>query len=138
LCAEEAEFLLVGAHALAAHGLPRATGDLDIWVRPSEENASKVWRALVRFGAPLEERARKDLESPDLILQIGVAPCRIDILTNIDGVDFGEAWKNRQYHTLDKLPIPVIGRAELIKNKKASGRPQDLADLSRLEENSEL
>jgi hypothetical protein len=133
LCEERAEFLLVGAYALAAHGLPRATGDMDIWIRRSEENAARVWRALQRFGAPLAGLTRDDLKTPDLVFQIGVAPRRIDILTSIDGVQFDEAWSNRDTIVVEGLTIGVIGRPHLIRNKKAVGRPQDLADVAWLE-----
>jgi hypothetical protein len=92
---EEVEFLVVGAYAMAAHGAPRATGDLDFWIRPSEENAGRVIRALMRFGAPINEIAVEDFVTRDLVFQIGIEPNRIDLLTSIDGVDFGEAWENR-------------------------------------------
>jgi hypothetical protein len=133
LCDEGAEFLLVGAYALAAHGLPRATGDLDIWIRCSEENAERVWKALRRFGAPLAELTRDDLKMPDLVFQIGVAPCRIDILTSIDAVQFDEAWRDRTRIEIEGLTIGIIGRLHLIQNKRAVGRPQDLADIAWLE-----
>jgi hypothetical protein len=133
LCGEGAEFLLVGAYALAAHGLPRATGDLDIWIRPSAGNAARVWRALERFGAPLGGLTPVDLNTPDLVFQIGVAPRRIDILTSIDAVQFDEAWPDRQVLEVEGLTIGVIGRSHLIQNKKAVGRPQDLADVAWLE-----
>ncbi len=132
---EGVEFLLVGAYALAVHGHPRATGDLDLWVRPSPENARRVWRALERFGAPLSQLALEDLQKPDLIFQIGVAPRRIDILTSIEGVTFEEAWPARVEVEIEGLRIPVLGREHLIQNKKASGRPQDLADVAWLEQN---
>ena len=89
---EGAEYLLVGAYALAVYGLPRATGDLDIWISTTPENRRRVWRALARFGAPLRELEEADLAAEDLVFQVGVAPQRIDILTSIDGVDFEEAW----------------------------------------------
>lgn len=133
-CEEGVEFLVVGAYALAAHGHPRATGDLDLWIRPSEENAHRVWQALERFGAPLSQLRLADLQTPDLIFQIGVAPRRIDILTSIEGVEFDEAWPERIEVEIEGLKIPIIGRDHLIKNKKASGRPQDLADVAWLEE----
>ena len=133
LCAEGVEFLLVGAFALAAHGLPRATGDIDIWIRRSPDNAGRVWRALARFGAPTHDLTLDDLTMPDVVFQIGVAPRRIDILTSIDGVAFDEAWPHRLVVELEGLRIPVIGRAHLIENKRAAGRPQDLADLARLD-----
>jgi hypothetical protein len=136
LSAANAEFLLVGAYALAAHGLPRATGDMDIWIRRSPDNAARVWEALRQYGAPLRDLAVADLEQPGVVFQVGVAPRRIDILTSIDGVEFEEAWPLREVVRLDDLSVPVISHAHLIRNKKAVGRPQDLADVSWLEGNS--
>jgi len=133
LSAAGAEFIIVGAHALAVHGLPRATGDLDIWIRSTPENAGKVWKALIAFGAPLDQLSMNDLSTPGIIFQIGVVPCRIDILTDIDGVEFDEAWANRRYIKIHGIDIPVIGMQELLKNKRAAGRPQDIADVTRLE-----
>jgi hypothetical protein len=135
LSSEGAEFLLVGAYALAAHGLPRATGDMDIWIRRSEENAVRVRRALRRFGAPLTVLTKDDLKTPNLVLQIGVVPRRIDILTSIDAVQFDEAWSDRQIIEVEGLTISVLGRSHLIQNKRAVGRPQDLADVAWLERN---
>lgn len=129
-----AEFLLVGAYAVAVHGLVRATADLDIWVRPSEENASRVWRAVARFGAPMESIREEDFRAPGVVVQIGVAPRRIDLLTSIDGVDFDEAWRERTVVDIEGLRVPVLSRRHLILNKRAVGRPQDLADAARLEE----
>jgi predicted nucleotidyltransferase len=133
LCDEQVEFLLVGAYALAAHGLPRATGDMDIWIRCSDENAQRVWRALQRFGAPLFDLTASELQTPGLVFQIGVIPQRIDILTAIDGVLFDDAWTQRKTVEIEGLTIAVIGRAQLIQNKKAAGRPKDLADVAWLE-----
>src|SRR4051794_38964480 len=95
-CDERVEFMVVGAYALAFHGFPRATGDIDLWIRRSDENARRVWRALIRFGAPLFDLTIDNLKTPDLALQIGLAPRRIDILTSIDGVEFDEAWPHRR------------------------------------------
>ncbi len=134
LSEEGVEFLLVGAFALAAHGLPRATGDIDIWIRRSPENAERVWRALGRFGAPVLDLTLDDLTTPDLVFQIGVAPRRIDILTSIDGVTFDETWPRRVTVELEGLDVPVIGRAHLIQNKRAAGRAKDLADLAWLDD----
>jgi hypothetical protein len=128
-----AEYLVVGAHALAAHGRPRATGDLDIWVRPTAANARFVHAALAAFGAPLDELTVEDLTQPDLIYQVGVVPARIDILTGISGVEFAEAWADRMIIRLGELEVPVIGREALIRNKRAAGRPRDLADVAELE-----
>lgn len=131
----DARFLVVGAYAMAVHGVPRATGDIDVWVDPDPANADRVWRALLEFGAPIEEMgvSRKDLETPDVVIQIGLPPRRIDVLTRISGVSFEEAWANRSVYSLNTLSIPVLGRADLVRNKRASGRPKDLADLDILE-----
>lgn len=128
------EYLVVGAHALAAHGHVRATKDLDIWVRPSPTNAAQVISALTRFGAPLHDLTESDLTRPGLIFQIGVPPLRIDVITAIDGVAFDEAWPDRVEVKLGDQTIPVLSRHHLIANKKASGRLQDLADIERLGE----
>lgn len=128
-----AEYLIVGAHALAAHGYPRATGDLDIWVKPSPGNAARVWQAIEAFGAPLTNLSQDDLTTDDLVFQIGVAPSRIDILTGISGVGFDEAWAGRVTVRLAERDVPVLGREALIRNKRAAGRPRDLADVAELE-----
>ena len=130
-----AEFLVVGGYAFGVHGEPRATKDLDLLVRPSPANARRVWAALGRFGAPRFDLEPKDLERPGLALQIGVPPKRIDLLTSITAVDFVEAWRSRILvpHPHLPAPIPVLGRAALIRNKRAVGRPQDLVDVAQLE-----
>ncbi|MBM3217313.1 MAG: hypothetical protein FJZ38_01275 [Candidatus Rokubacteria bacterium] len=133
LSATRADFLIVGAYAVAVHGIARATADLDIWVRPSDENAARVERALTSFGAPASAVGRNDLRTPGNVIQIGVAPRRIDVLTSIDGVDFDDAWQHRTEVDIEGLRVPVIGRRHLILNKRAVGRPQDLADIVRLE-----
>jgi hypothetical protein len=130
---EKVEFLVVGAYAMASLGVIRATGDLDLWVRPDVENSNRVWKALLKFGAPTGEISTKDFSSSNVVFQIGVAPCRIDILTNIDGVLFGEAWSNRKTFRVDNIDIPVIGKNDLIKNKKSTGRERDLLDVKELE-----
>lgn len=128
------EYLLVGAYAVAVHGVPRATGDLDVWVRPTEDNARRVRSALSQFGAPLAGLSERDLVTPGTVFQIGVAPNRIDILTSIDGVTFEDAWPARRVMRIDGVEVSVLARHHLIRNKKATGRPQDLADVARLEE----
>jgi hypothetical protein len=133
LNAHGAEYLIVGAHALAVHGHPRATGDIDIWVRPTPVNAAKVWRALARFGAPMRDLTVEDLSRPGVVFQIGVPPCRVDILTQIDGVTFDVAWSRRVETKIGDLTIAALGRADLIANKRAAGRPKDRADLAWLE-----
>ena len=134
-CEEKVEFMLVGAYAVAAHGLARATGDIDLWIKCSDDNAERVWRALNNFGAPLQELSKTDLTTPGLVIQLGVVPRRVDILTEISGVTFEEAEANHITLELEGLKVPVIGRTHLIKNKRTVGRPQDLADVARLEEN---
>ncbi len=130
---EGAEFLVVGAYALAVYGLPRATGDIDLWINNSSDNTSKVWSALEKFGAPLGQIKRKDLEERGIVYQIGVAPSRIDIMTSIDDVEFKDAWNRRFTVAVEGLDIPVLSREHLIKNKRAVGRPQDLVDIDYLE-----
>ena len=131
--AHSVEFLVVGAHALAAHGHVRATKDLDVWVRPEAENAERVIAALRSFGAPLHDLTVEDLATPGVVFQIGVAPVRIDVLTAIDGVEFDDAWSRRVESRFGGHPVFVLSREHLIKNKRASGRLQDLADVERLE-----
>ncbi len=133
-CEERVEFMLVGAYAVAAHGLPRATGDIDLWVKCSEDNADRVLSALKRFGAPLSTFNKEDFFTPGTVIQLGVTPRRIDVLTTITGVDYAEAESERELVNLEGLTIPVIGITQLIRNKKAVGRPQDQADVARLEE----
>ncbi len=130
------EFLLVGAYAMAAHGHPRATGDLDIWVRANPDNAVKVLVALSRFGAPLHDLTIEDLSRPGIIFQIGVEPSRIDILTEISGVIFSDAWERKMSIEMNGCSMSVIGLEDLIKNKRAAGRAKDIADLETLERNS--
>lgn len=133
---EGVEFIVVGAYALAAHGLPRATGDIDIWVRNSPENARKVMRALAKFGAPVSDLSEDDFEAPDTVLQLGVEPSRIDLLTGIDGVEFDEAWENKVGVNVDGLEIYVLSRADLLKNKLAVGRDKDQGDIAWLKKNA--
>ena len=131
--AHHVEYLIVGAHALAAHGHVRATKDLDLWVRPDASNAQRVLQALSDFGAPLRDLTTDDLSRKETILQIGVPPLRIDVITNIDGVEFTEAWPQRLETLFGGVPAYVISRQHLIQNKKAAARLQDLADVEQLE-----
>jgi hypothetical protein len=119
-------FLLVGAHALAAHAEPRATGDLDVWIAHDAENAGKVFAALARFGAPLDDVSIDDFTSDDLIFQIGVVPRRIDVITAIDGVSFEDAWPKRIELDIGGITVPVIGRAQFLANQRA----KDLGDVA--------
>ncbi len=135
LCDAGAEFVVVGGHAVAFHGHPRATKDLDVLVRATRANATLVYRALASFGAPLAafEVGEGDFASYDGVLQIGVPPLRIDIINRADGITFDEAIAEDASIEIDGRKIPVIGRSALLKNKRASGREQDLADLKILE-----
>jgi hypothetical protein len=137
LNAHDVEYLVVGAHALAAHGYVRATKDLDVWVRPELENAGKVLQALSAFGAPLGDLTVDDLRNAGTIFQIGVPPLRIDLITAIDGVDFDEAWPDRLQTSFAGAPVFVISRHHLIVNKKSAARLQDLADVEHLEATEE-
>lgn len=131
--AQGVEYLVVGAYALAAHGRVRATGDLDVWVRPDPANAKRVLKALVKYGAPLQDLTEQDLSTPGVVYQIGVAPLRIDVLTGIDAVEFEEAWRERVTSRFADQSVSVLSAAHLIRNKRAVGRAQDIADLEWLE-----
>lgn len=128
------EFVIVGAIALAYHGAPRASGDIDIFVRPSDENASRVYEALLRFGAPLPAHGvtATDFARPGSVYQIGLPPRRIDVLTQISGVGFDEVWASRANVEVAGRGIHIIGRDALLKNKGAAARPKDIADVARL------
>ncbi|MBI4705930.1 MAG: hypothetical protein HY744_32965 [Deltaproteobacteria bacterium] len=132
LRAAEARFLIVGAYAVAIHGRPRATGDLDVWVEPAAENAPRVMKALVEFGAPLLGLTEAELSAPGVGLHIGHPPRRIDILTKITAVTFDEAWERRVDAPFGGIVCSVIGRDDLLKNKRALARPKDLADVDAL------
>ncbi len=133
LSAAGAEYIVVGAFAVAAHGNPRATGDIDIWVRPTRENAERVLRALRAFGAPLFDLSIDDLVDEQTVFQIGVAPVRVDILAGIDGVAFQDAWNRRVMAEVDSVKVPVLSLVDLAANKRAAGRPKDLVDLAWIE-----
>ncbi len=130
-----ARYLLVGGYALAVHGVPRFTKDLDVWTEPTPENARLAMNALRTFGAAMESLEEADLARPGIVFQIGLAPNRVDIVTAIDGVNFADAWSARITATYGEQHISVIGRAHLIANKRATGRPQDLLDAGMLEGN---
>lgn len=132
LLEEKVNFLLVGAYAMAAHGYPRATGDIDIFIQSNETNAEKVYNALIKFGAPLNNVSIKDFSTPGTIFQIGVAPRRIDIINSIDGVSFEDAYSNRIIVEIESLPVPVLSKENIIKNKEATGRPKDKLDADSL------
>jgi predicted nucleotidyltransferase len=130
---EKVKFLLVGAYALAAHGYPRATMDIDIWIMPSSQNADAVLRALRRFGAPLHNLTKDDLQKDGTIFQIGVAPRRIDIVTGASGLQFEEAYERALSVNIEGIEVHIPSIDDLIRNKRASGRTKDLADAEALE-----
>jgi predicted nucleotidyltransferase len=127
------KFLLVGAYAMAVHGYPRSTMDIDLWVSPAPENTNLVLNALDDFGAPLGDLKAEDLQKEEMVFQIGVAPCRIDILTSVDGLKFEEAFSNSKKIDIEGIPVQVLSIPDLIKNKRSTGRTKDLADAQDLE-----
>jgi len=136
LNAAGARYLLVGGYALAVHAVPRFTKDLDVWVEPSSENATRVMTALRSFGAPIQALRPGDLARPGIVVQMGLPPNRIDIVTGIDGVEFDQAWAERVSTTYGDQDVSAIGRTHLIANKRATGRPQDALDADLLERQS--
>lgn len=130
---EKVKYILIGAYALAAYGYPRATMDIDIWVMPSPDNAEAVLRALRSFGAPLQNLTKKDLEEDGTVFQIGVAPRRIDIITAATGLNFEHTYQNSVLVNIDGIDVHIPSIADLIINKRATGRTKDLADAEALE-----
>ena len=130
-------FLIVGAHALAVHGVPRGTQDLGLWIDASPENSKRVWTALLAFGAPVQSLGitLEDLQKPRAVIQLGLPPNRVDLLTGITGVEsFDDAWRERVEHMMEGAMVPFLGRTMLVKNKRATGRRKDLGDLEALGE----
>ncbi len=129
----DVRFLIVGAYAVGIHGHPRATKDIDLWVEASRENAARVMQALRDFGAPLGDLSEDDLAVVGTGFMMGIPPRRIDVLTQISGIAFEDAWMHRVELEFDAgLRCPVISAEDLITNKTASGRPQDVADVTAL------
>src|SRR5438552_5417735 len=131
--AADVRFLIVGAYALALHGRPRATGDLDIWVDATPNNAAKLICALQSFGAPVAEITAEDFSAPGVVYQIGVPPGRIDILTDLTGLTFADAWSGRIRKPFGDVDVDFIGLDAFLRNKHATGRLKDLADIEGLE-----
>ncbi len=132
LHARKVRFLVVGGYAVAFHGHPRYTKDLDVWIEISEDNASRVIKALSDFGFAQVGLVAEDFLTPKRVIQLGRPPLRIDLVTSIDGVDFPDCFESKQTLLVDGLEVPFIGLEALRKNKRSSGRPQDLADLDHL------
>ncbi len=134
----EVKFIVVGAYALGVHGFVRATGDINIWVEPGEDNSARVYNALEDFGSPLSDIDKNTFSEEGVIFQIGVVPRRIDIITRISGVDFKSAYSNRIEVNIDGLDIPFLSKDDLITNKRVAGRPKDKIDVDWLTEVKDL
>ena len=133
LIAHGVEFLIVGAYALAFHGAPRFTGDLDVFVQPTLDNAAKLIATVRAFGFPVAELQPKDVIDPRRILQMGEEPVQILVMSAISGVSWDEAWRNRVEGACGSQRAPFLGRETLLQNKRAAGRPKDIADIDALE-----
>jgi hypothetical protein len=129
----EVEFLVVGGYAVAFHGYPRYTDDLDLFVRPDAANGERILRALEQFGFGSLDVQASDFTADDRVIQLGRAPNRVDLLTRLYGLEFDEAWRTRQAGELDGIPVWIISSEALIRNKRATGRTRDLADAEMLE-----
>ncbi|MEI7999001.1 MAG: DUF6036 family nucleotidyltransferase [Candidatus Omnitrophota bacterium] len=134
LLEEKVRFLVVGAYALGVHGYPRATGDIDIWVDADFKNSEKILNVLVRFGSPVKGISKDTFVNKGVVFQIGLPPRRIELITEIDGVTFAAAYKSKKIIHIQDLRVPFISLKDLIRNKKATGRPKDLLDVKQLEE----
>ena len=132
LLQEQVDFILVGAYALGAHGYPRATGDIDIWVKADEINSINIYKALEKFGTPVDQIKMNDFASEGIVFQIGVTPRRIDIITQIDGVSFDEADEDKIIVEVEGLKLPILSFDKLIKNKLSTGRERDELDVKLL------
>src|SRR5262245_17240626 len=133
LTAHGVEFVVVGAYALAFHGAPRFTGDLDILVRPSLENAARLLEALEAFGFPVPDLSPETIADRRRMLQMGVPPVQIHVMSAISGVEWGEVWSDRVEGILGRNHVSFLGRETFLRNKRAAGRPKDLADIDALE-----
>jgi hypothetical protein len=131
--AAEVRCLIVGAYALAVHGRPRATGDLDVWIDATPENAARIMPALRTFGAPMIDVTESDFAQPGVTYQMGVPPGRIDILTTLSGITFDEAWPTRIRRPFGEIEADYIGQDLFVRNKRATGRPKDLVDIEGLD-----
>ena len=132
LLSNKAKFLVVGAYAMGAYGYPRATEDFDIWVEASSTNSKLIYESIAEFGAPLNGISQEAFSKEGIIFQIGVPPRRIDIITKIDGVDFKQAYNDKEDIEIEDLIIPFISKDNLIKNKESTGRDKDILDVKYL------
>jgi len=131
---ERVEFVVVGAYALAFHGAPRFTGDLDLLVRPTLDNAQRLLSAIARFGFPIAPLRAPEVVDARKVIEMGVPPVQLHIMSAVDGVTWEEVWNSREQGPFGRQHVSFIGRAALLKNKRAAGRPKDLADISALED----
>jgi hypothetical protein len=136
LTAREVEFVIVGAHALAFHGAPRFTGDLGILIRPTEDNAGRALGAIAEFGFPTAPLTAADIVGGTKVIEMGVAPVQIHVKSEISGVTWDEVWATREIGPLGARTVPFIGREAFLRNKRAAGRPKDLADIDALRDTS--
>ena len=134
LNAREVEYVIVGAHALAFHGAPRFTGDLDVLVKPTEENGQRLLAAIADFGFPTTPLTPLDIVAGRKVLEMGVAPVQIHVMSAIDGVTWDEVWRDRESGAFGARTVAFIGRETFLRNKRAAGRPKDLADIDALRE----
>jgi hypothetical protein len=134
----EVDYLIIGGYALAFHGYPRYTGDIDLLVLPTVENAEKMMRALYEFGFSPSGLSADDFMADDQVIQLGRVPNRIDLVTSLTGVDTMDAWDAREQSVLDGIPVSFLSRQHLIVNKRATGRLVDLADLEALGEKPDV
>jgi len=132
LIKNKVEYLIVGGYAVGIHGHPRYTGDLDIWLNPTPNNAELILKSVNEFGFSSYRLSREDFTKPGNIIQLGYPPLRIDLLTEIDGVTFEKCYKNRKEVVIENLVVYFIGYKDLLKNKKESGRPRDIDDIDNL------
>ena len=128
----QVRYLIVGAYAVMKYTEPRYTKDLDIWVDVTPDNASRVFRALADFGAPMKSVTVDDFTNPELVFQIGIEPHRIDIMMHVKGLEFSQAWANRVEATFEDVAILLVSKEDLLISKTAAGRPQDLIDAAQL------
>jgi len=138
LNAHKIKYLVVGAHAVVFYTVPRFTKDLDVWIPPALNDATQIYEALKAFGAPLRDLTVEDFQNTSTLLQIGVAPVRIDIMLAVPGISWEQAWKHRRRSRYGKTPIHILGFSELVQAKKAANRPQDRLDLKKLSSKRKL
>jgi hypothetical protein len=134
LNAHDVKFMIVGGYALAFHGAPRFTGDIDVFIKPDQTNASRIINALADFGFGSLNLTLKDFQYPDKVIQLGLPPLRIDIITSISGVTWEEADTSKKPGLFGDIPVFYIGKKQFIANKRATGRKKDLADIEALGE----